>query len=205
MIERIRQMKTTNEKIVESVLNYIKETQKNEGKSPSYRQICKQMGFASLRTAQHYVLLLKKRGLISQEDNGQISTPFNLSKGETIIAPLVGTVACGEPILAEENIEESFQLPTAIFGKKDTMLLRAKGDSMIGVGINDGDLIVAEICNQAEEGQIVVALIDDSATVKTLHFRNKQAILHAENPKYKDIITNELKIQGVVKHVIHSY
>lgn len=198
-------MKKTNEKIVESVLNYIKETQKNEGKSPSYRQICKQMGFGSLRTAQHYVLLLKNRGLISQEDNGQISTPFNLSKGETIIAPLVGTVACGEPILAEENIEESFQLPTSIFGKKDTMLLRAKGDSMIGVGINDGDLIVAEICNHAEEGQIVVALIDDSATVKTLLFRNKQAILHAENPKYKDIITNELKIQGVVKHVIHSY
>ena len=81
-------MKKTNEKIVESVLNYIKETQKNEGKSPSYRQICKQMGFASLRTAQHYVLLLKNRGLISQEDNGQISTPFNLSKGETIKSPL---------------------------------------------------------------------------------------------------------------------
>ena len=198
-------MKKTNEKVVESVLNFIKETQKNEGKSPSYRQICRQMGFASVRTAQHYVLLLKKRGLISQEDNGQIATPINLSKGETIIAPLVGTVACGEPILAEENIEESFQLPTSIFGKKDTMLLRAKGDSMIGVGISDGDLIVAEICNQAEEGQIVVALIDDSATVKTLHFKNNQAILHAENPKYKDIITNELKIQGVVKHVIHSY
>ena len=205
MIERKRLMKKTNEKIVESVLNYIKETQKNEGKSPSYRQICKQMGFASLRTAQHYVLLLKNRGLISQEDNGQISTPFNLSKGETIIAPLVGTVACGEPILAEENIEESFQLPTSIFGKKETMLLRAKGDSMIGVGINDGDLIVAEICNQADDGQIVVALIDDSATVKTLHFKNNRPILHPENPKYKDIITNELKIQGVVKHVIHSY
>ncbi len=198
-------MKKTNEKIVESVLNFIKETQKKEGKSPSYRQICRQMGFASVRTAQHYVLLLKKRGLISQEDNGQIATPINLSKGETIIAPLVGTIACGEPILAEENIEELFQLPTAIFGKKQTMLLRAKGDSMIGVGINEGDLIVAEICNHADDGQIVVALIDDSATVKTLHRRNNQIILHPENPKYQDIITNELKIQGVVKHVIHSY
>lgn len=198
-------MKKTNEKVVESVLNYIKDTQKSEGRSPSYRQICKYMGFASLKTAQHYVLLLKKRGLILQEDNGQISTPFNLSKGETIIAPLVGTVACGEPILAEENIEESFQLPTAIFGKKETMLLRAQGDSMIGVGINDGDLIVAEICNLAEEGQIVVALIDDSATVKTLRYKNNKPFLHPENPKYEDIITNELKIQGVVKHVIHSF
>ena len=198
-------MKKTNEKVVEGVLNFIKETQKNEGKSPSYRQICRQMGFASVRTAQHYVLLLKKRGLISQEDNGQIATPINLSKGETIIAPLVGTIACGEPILAEENIEELFQLPTAIFGKKQTMLLRAKGDSMVGVGINEGDLIVAEICNHADDGQIVVALIDDSATVKTLHRRNNQIILHPENPKYDDIITNELKIQGVVKHVIHSY
>lgn len=198
-------MKKTNEKVVESVLNFIKETQKNEGKSPSLRQICRQMGFNTVGSAQHYIGVLKKRGLISQNNNGEIETPINLSKGETIIAPLVGTIACGEPILAEENIEELFQLPTAIFGKKQTMLLRAKGDSMVGVGINEGDLIVAEICNHADDGQIVVALIDDSATVKTLHRRNNQIILHPENPKYDDIITNELKIQGVVKHVIHSY
>ena len=76
---------------------------------------------------------------------------------------------------------------------------------MIGVGINDGDLIVAQICNQAEDGQIVVALIDDSATVKTFYKKKDCIILHPENPKYKDIITKDVTIQGIVKHIIHSF
>ena len=85
------------------------------------------------------------------------------------------------------------------------MMLHASGDSMIGVGINDGDLIVAELCDTAKEGDIVVALIEDSATVKTLHKRNGHIYLHPENPKYKDILADNVIIQGIVKHVIHSF
>lgn len=85
------------------------------------------------------------------------------------------------------------------------MLLYAKGDSMIGAGINDGDLIVATITNYADDGEIVVALINDSTTVKRLYRKNGYAILHAENPKYDGIITKELTIQRVVKHVIHNF
>ena len=96
-------------------------------------------------------------------------------------------------------------MPTQIFGNEKVMLLHAKGDSMIGAGINDGDLIVATITNYADDGEIVVALINDSATVKRLYRKNGYAILHAENPKYDDIITKELIIQGVVKHVIHNF
>lgn len=198
-------MKQVNEKFVNEVLSFIKETQKDEGRSPSFRQICKYMSFPSIATAQFYIKVLKNRGLITQNDTGRIDIPQNLQKGQTLVVPLVGNVACGQPILAEENIEETYQLPVSIFGKQKSMILRVKGDSMIDVGINDGDLIVATITNSASDGEIVVALIDDSATIKRFYKKKDCVILHPENAKYKDIIVKDVKIQGVVKHVIHNF
>ena len=198
-------MKVISEDKVIKVLDFIKDFQKKEGRSPSFRQIAKGCSFPSLATAQKYVAILQSRGMIEKNSLGKINIPRNLSKGKTVIAPLVGTIACGTPILAEENIEETFQLPTAIFGNAKSMLLRASGDSMTGVGINDGDLIVAEICDTADEGDIVVALLEDSATVKTLHKKNGHIYLHPENPNYKDILADDVIIQGIVKHNIHSF
>ena len=198
-------MKVIDENKVYCILDFIKTFRLKEGKSPSYRQIAKAMSFPSLATVQRYVKILQNRGLIERNDLGRIVTPTRLTTGNTIVAPLVGEVACGKPILAEENIEGLYSLPTAIFGNQKVMLLHAKGDSMIGIGINDGDLIVATITNYADDGDIVVALINDSATVKRLFRKDGYAVLHAENPKYDDIITKDLTIQGVVKHVIHSY
>lgn len=198
-------MKVISEDKVTKVLDFIRQFQKKEGRSPSFRQIAKGCSFSSLATAQKYVNILQKRGMLEKNSFGKIIIPSNLSKGKTIIAPLVGTIACGTPIFAEENIEETYQLPTAIFGSAKSMMLHASGDSMIGVGINDGDLIVAELCDTAKEGDIVVALIEDSATVKTLHKRNGHIYLHPENPKYKDILADNVIIQGIVKHVIHSF
>ena len=198
-------MKVISEDKVIKVLDFIKDFQKKEGRSPSFRQIAKGCSFPSLATAQKYVAILQSRGMIEKNSLGKINIPRNLSKGKTVIAPLVGTIACGTPILAEENIEETFQLPTAIFGNAKSMLLRASGDSMTGVGINDGDLIVAEICDTADEGDIVVALLEDSATVKTLHKKNGHIYLHPENPNYEDIPADNVIIQGIVKHNIHSF
>lgn len=198
-------MKVISEDKVIKVLDFIKDFQKKEGRSPSFRQIAKGCFFPSLATAQKYVAILQSRGMIEKNSMGKINIPRNLSKGKTVIAPLVGTIACGTPILAEENIEETFQLPTAIFGNAKSMLLRASGDSMTGVGINDGDLIVAEICDTADEGDIVVALLEDSATVKTLYKKNGHIYLHPENPNYKDILADNVIIQGIVKHNIHSF
>ncbi len=198
-------MKVINESKLNHVLDFVKTFQLKEGRSPSYRQIAKEVGFPSIATVQKYLKELQKKGLIDRNDFGRIITPTRLEVGNTIVAPLVGQVACGKPILAEENIEGTFALPISIFGSEKTMLLHAKGDSMIGAGINDGDLIVATITNTAEDGEIVVALIDDSATVKRLYRKKDYAILHAENPKYDDIVTKELTIQGVVKHVIHTF
>lgn len=197
-------MKVINERTIEKVLEYIKDFQKKEGRSPSYRQIMRECSLTCLANAQKYVSVLHARGAIAKDDLGKIVIPTNLSKGKTIAAPLVGKVACGVPILAEENIEMTPQLPTSIFGSGETMLLRASGDSMINIGINDGDLLVVKICNTADDGDVVVALLNDSATVKTFQKKKDCIILHPENPKYDDIKVKDVMIQGIVKHVIHS-
>lgn len=148
-------MKVIDKNKVSHVLDFIKTFQVREGRSSSYKQIAHAARFPSLATAQKYVKILQTRGLIERNDLGRIVTPTRLETGNIIVAPLVGQVACGKPILAEENIEGTFALPTQIFGNDKVMLLHAKGDSMIGAGINDGE--------------IVVALINDSATVKRLY------------------------------------
>ena len=198
-------MRVINETKLEQVLDFIKNFQMKEGRSPSYRQIMKAVGFSSLSNAQRYVKVLQSRGLIRRNDLGKIITPSRLLSGKTINAPLVGTIACGSPILAEQNIEANIKLPVEIFGNKDVIMLHAQGDSMIGVGIFDGDLIVARPCSVADDGDIVVALIDDSATVKTFYRKNGHTILHPENPAYKDILADNVIIQGIVKHNIHSF
>ena len=118
--------------------------------------------------------------------------------------PVLGEIACGDPILAEENIEEYVSLPTAIFGKGDFFILRASGQSMIEAGIDDGDLVVVKKQVEANDGDIVVALVDNQNTLKR-YFRddeNKKIILHPENKKMKDIIVDECCIQGVACHII---
>ncbi len=200
-----QKMKVISEEKVGLVRDFIKDFQQKEGRAPSFRQIAKGCNFPSIQTAQKYVAILQSRGEIEKTDSGKIAVPFNLQKGRTIIAPLVGSIACGPQILAVQNIEATYQLPTAIFGDEPTMILTAKGNSMTGVGIYDGDLIVASICNEAKNGDVVVALIDDSATVKTYYKKNGKHILHPENPEYEDILPENLIIQGIVKHTIHSF
>ena len=197
-------MKPFDEAKLNQLLEFVKNFQVKEGRSPSIRQVMNAMNFSSTSIAQRYIKKLNERNLIERDTFGKVITPTNLQAGKTIVAPLVGKVACGTPILAQENIEGLFKLPAEIFGTERLMILRAQGDSMTGVGINDGDLIFSTITNDAKNGDIVVALIDDSATVKRLYKKKGYAILHPENPKYEDIKTKDLIIQGVVKYVVRS-
>ena len=197
-------MKQIDENKLNQLLEFVKNFQIKEGRSPSIRQVANALNITSTATAQKYVKKLHERNLIERDSFGKVITPVNLQAGKTIVAPLVGKVACGSPILAQENIEGLFKLPAEIFGTERLMILRAQGDSMTGVGINDGDLIFSTITNDAKNGDIVVALIDDSATVKRLYKKKGYAILHPENPKYEDIKTKDLIIQGVVKYVVRS-
>ncbi len=197
-------MKQFNEALLVRLQEYIKNQQLKKGKSPSYRDIMKNVGFSSLSVVSRYVDILAERGIVKKLSLGGIALSDNLNRGDVTIAPVVGTVTCGKPILAQENIECMEQLPSGIFGNGDLFLLHAQGDSMEGVGIKDGDLLVVKQSNSAENGQIVVALIDDSATVKTFYKNSEHIVLHPENPCYEDIIVKDVTILGIVGHCIHK-
>ena len=119
---------------------------------------------------------------------------------------IVGSVPYGSPEYEEENVEEYVSLPTAIFGKGDFFILRASGDSMIEAGIDDGDLVVIRKQVFADDGDIIVALVDNQNTLKRLYHdnKNKKIILHPENKRLKDIVVDECAIQGVACHVIKA-
>ncbi len=198
-------MKTCNENLLTQLLDYIQAYQKKNGKSPSYRNIMKTMRFSSLSMVFRYVGVLESRGQLQKDNLGGIDISYKFRTNRTINAPLVGTVTCGTPILAYENIEGTYTLPADIFGTGDTMILHAKGDSMINAGIKDKDFLVVKICNNADDGEIVVARIDNEATVKRLFRRNGKIILHPENENYKDIILDKVEIEGVVVSSIHNF
>lgn len=167
-------MRVIDESKLVNVLDFIKDYQFKHGKSPSYRVIMKALNFASLSAVARYVLTLQNKGLIKKDNLGGIKLPNKLSSGKTTIAPLIGTVTCGEPIFAYENIEGAYKLPADIFGSGELFLLNAKGDSMIDAGIKDGDILTVLKTNKVEDGDICVALIGEDATVK--RFFKKEAI-----------------------------
>ena len=148
--------------------------------------------------------MLEEKGQLKRDEFGSIDITYNVKLSQSILAPVVGEVRCGEPIFAQENIESVYRLPTEIFGKDNVFLLHAKGDSMEGVGIREGDLLVVKKCESADNGDIVVALLEDSATVKTFYRKKDHIVLHPENDRYDDIITKDVKILGIVKQFIHS-
>ena len=198
-------MKAFNENLLEAMLDYIKTYQVRNGKSPSYRNIKEQFNLSSLSIVNRYVDVLSSRGELKKNVQGGIDIAGNLDCSSTITAPIIGTVTCGTPIYAQENIEGNFSLPTAIFGHGEHFLLRAEGDSMIEAGIRNGDLLVVRKTESAENGQIVVALLGDEATTKTFYRKSDHIVLHPENPSYEDIITTNVKILGVVEHYIHKF
>lgn len=197
-------MKKINEKVLSNILEFIKVFQFDSGRSPSYREIQKHLNLSSLSLVERYINLLVMKGELKKDELGSIDISYNFKLGQTILAPVVGEVRCGEPIFAQENIESIYRLPTDIFGRDNVFLLHAKGDSMEGVGIREGDLLVVKKCESADNGDIVVALLEDSATVKTFYREKDHIVLHPENDRYDDIITKDVKILGIVKQFIHS-
>lgn len=197
-------MKVLNEKLLEQICDYIKTYQVRHGSSPSYRNIAAHFNLSSLSLVSRYIDALTDRGMIQKDRDGKIfSSVFDSTS--VVIAPMVGVVTCGRPILAQENVEAVYSLPSEIFGRGEMFLLTAEGDSMIGRGISSGDLLVVRKTTVAQNGQIVVALIDDSATVKTFIKQQDFVVLHPENDKYEDIITRNISILGVVEHCIHKF
>lgn len=183
------------------IINYKKEN----GISPTVRDICKDLSIKSTATAKYYIDKLIDRGLINKQDEKKRSlTVKNKFSSETLTVPLIGTITAGTPIFAVENLEGYYQIPSDYSTDSDLFMLKVKGDSMINAGIYNGDKIIVKKSETCNNGDIIVALIDDSATVKRFILKNGKPILHPENEAYEDIY-EPFEILGVVSGLMRKF
>ena len=199
-------MNCIKDRVLSDVLEYIRKYQAENGISPSYRKIMHAFNFSSLSKVNRIVFKLKSQGLIEKEKLGGIEVPYSFKKNESIVAPLIGTVTRGNPISAFETYEGNYSISEALCGNGVSFILHAKGDSMINAGIRDQDLLFVKKAESADDGEIVVALLDNcEATVKRLFHKKGKIILHPENERYEDIVLDDVKILGVVASYIHKF
>ena len=184
----------------EQILNFLTQFMNEHGYAPTVREICNAVGLQSTATVHYHLNALRDAGLIEMDEMKKraISLP-DAQRADRI--PVVGVVTAGVPILATENIEGYIPWD----GESGCFVLRVRGDSMLGAGIHDGDKVAVRPQPDAENGQIVVALLDDSATVKRLKKTGRDVWLMPENPSYEPIPGNEAKILGRVKALIREY
>ncbi len=164
---------------------------------PTVRELCEALGIRSTSSIHRMLHELEDEGRITIAKGKRRNIALN-NVSSTVKVPLVGSVAAGVPILAEENIEEFVSFTTSRADTRELFALRVRGDSMIGAGIFNGDIIVAKRAQAAENGEIVVALIGDEATVKRIYRANGRIELRAENPAYAPIVADEVTVLGKV-------
>lgn len=179
------------------VLNYIQKFMDENGYAPTVREICRGTGISSTCTVFLIMERLAKNGLINKRNKQYRAVAIN-GRGSSVTVPLIGTVAAGTPIFATENYDGYYSIPSNFFSGEDLFMLNVQGSSMIKIGMFDGDKIVVHKQDTAENGDIVVALVDDSATVKRFFKRGKKIILHPENDDMEDFIFDDVKILGKV-------
>ncbi len=194
----------------QEILEYIKEEILKRGYPPAVREICEAVNLKSTSSVHSHLETLEKNGYIRRDPTKPraieiMDDSFQTVRTEMASIPIIGTVAAGQPILAQENIEGYFPIPVDMVPNAETFVLRVKGDSMINVGIYNGDNIFVEKCNTARNGDTVVALVDDSATVKTYYKENGHYRLQPENDTMDPIIVDHVDILGKVFGVFRLY
>lgn len=192
------------------ILEYIKQEILNRGYPPAVREICEAVHLKSTSSVHSHLETLEKNGYIRRDPTKPraieiIDDNFNLVRREVVNVPIVGHVAAGEPILAVQNIENYFPIPAEYMPNQETFMLRVKGESMINVGIYDGDTILVQRQGTARNGDIVVALVEDSATVKTFYKEDGYYRLQPENDTMDPIIVKEAVILGKVFGVFRFF
>ena len=192
------------------ILEYIKQEILNKGYPPTVRDICDAVELKSTSSVHSHLESLEKNGYIRRDPTKPraieiIDDNFNMVRREVVNVPIVGQVAAGQPILAEENICSYFPVPAEFMPKNQSFMLKVKGESMINAGIFDGDSIIVEQQNTARNGDIVVALIDDSATVKTFYKEDGHIRLQPENDTMDPIIVPDCTILGKVFGVFRFF
>ena len=185
------------------ILEYIKEQILEKGYPPAVREICKAVNLKSTSSVHSHLETLEKNGYIRRDPTKPraieiIDDTFNLMRREVSNVPIIGHVAAGQPILAQEYIEDYFTIPTSYMPNKETFMLTVQGDSMVNIGIYDGDYVLVEEGNTASNGDIVVALVDDGATVKRFFKEDGYYRLQPENDHMEPIIAQEASILGKV-------
>ena len=188
------------------ILEYIKAEILRVGYPPAVREICDAVKLKSTSSVHSHLETLEKNGYIRRDPTKPraieiMDDSFNLTRREMANVPMVGRVAAGQPILAEQNITDYFPIPVEYMPNNETFMLTVSGESMINVGIFDGDYVLVEKRQTASNGEIVVALVDDSATVKTFYKENGYFRLQPENDYMDPIIVNHCEILGKVRGV----
>ena len=186
------------------VMDYIRRFSEENGYTPSVREIGAYCGIKSTATVHSYIERLQKKGYLNKAENKKRAV--TLGKSGSVNIPLLGTVTAGQPVFAYENYEEYYSFPLGEFRGEDLFMLHVQGTSMINAGICDGDKIIVRRQQTAADGEIVVALVGESATVKRLFRRNGKIILHPENEVLDDFVFNpeEVSILGKVVGLIRN-
>ena len=194
----------------QEILEYIKNQILQRGFPPAVREICEAVNLKSTSSVHSHLETLEKNGYIRRDPTKPraieiLDDTFNLTRREMVNVPIIGQVAAGQPILAEENIEDYFPFPAERMPNKQTFLLKVKGESMINAGILDGDYVLVEQDATASNGDMVVALVEDSATVKTFYKEEGVFRLQPENDFMDPIIVKEVSILGKVIGVMRCF
>lgn len=195
------------------ILQYIKNELTLRGYPPSIREICKAVGLSSTSSVHAHLNTLEEKGYLKKGTNKRRALELididdiccNLPKKEIVNVPIIGTVTAGAPILAVENVEDTLPISIDFVGNKDSYVLKVKGESMIEAGILNGDMVIVNSQNTAKNGDIVVALIDDEATVKTFYKEKDHIRLQPQNSSMDPILIKNPYILGVVKAVVRKY
>lgn len=188
----------------QEILDYIKTCILKKGYPPAVREICEAVHLKSTSSVHSHLETLERNGFIRRDPTKPraievLDNQFSTQRREVVQVPIIGTVAAGQPILAEQNIEEYFPIPSEYLpGSGEVFILRVKGESMINAGIFNGDQVIVHQTNTAENGDIVVALLDDSATVKRFYRENGHYRLQPENDTMEPIIVSNVQIIGKV-------
>ncbi len=187
----------------QEILEYIKDCILKKGYPPAVREICEAVHLKSTSSVHSHLETLERNGYIRRDPTKPraieiLDDEFALTRREMVQVPMIGTVAAGQPILAQENIEDYFPIPASLLPNAETFMLRVKGESMINIGIFEGDQVIVEQTNTARNGEIVVALVEDSATVKRFFKEKGHYRLQPENDSMEPIIVDEVEILGKV-------
>lgn len=197
-------MRMTKEESQTKILTFIREEIQNKGYPPSVREICRAVGFKSTSSVHAHLRELEREGLLRRDATKPRAMELTDNpKGR--IVPLVGRVTAGIPILAEENIEDEIVLPQDMVRGEDVFALRVMGTSMIEAGILDGDIVVVRKQSSADNGEIVVAMIEDEATVKRIFYEEKRVRLQPENSTMDPIYADEVTVLGRVVALFREF